>query len=116
MPNSRNGLSRVRVVNGMAGPVLYVGKTRIERLADGKNLTERHIKIVECLLRQSGRVVPYEELARTMKWDRRRDEGFKHCLRQYIHQMKIVFRKAEVQAHFAVADGIGYTLCEPARP
>jgi DNA-binding response OmpR family regulator len=116
MPNSgKNGLSRIRVVNGVGGPMLYVGNTRIETLADGKNLTDRHIKIVECLLSQSGRVVTYEELARTMKWGGTRDDGFKHCLRQYIHQMKSVFRKAEIHAHFTVAEGVGYSLCEPAR-
>jgi DNA-binding response OmpR family regulator len=88
--------------------MVHIGKKRISVP------TGRHINLIECFLNHAGRVVPYEILSAAMKW-RGTEEGFKHCLRQYILQLRMILRNEKVHAHFAVAGGIGYALCEPAR-
>lgn len=100
-------LPRVRVVRGVAGSTLHVGKKRI-------SVAERHIYLIECFLSDPGRVIPYETLGTVMKWGGRTG-GFRHCLRQYVLQLRMILRKEKVHAHFAVAEGIGYALCEPAK-
>ena len=100
-------LSRVRVIRGMAGSGLHVGKKRVT-LPPG-----RHTNLIECFLTHAGRVVPYETLSAAMKWGKA-DKRFRHCLRQYILQLRTNLRKEKVHAHFAVADSVGYALCEPA--
>lgn len=100
-------LSRVRVIRGTAGSRLHVGKKRVSLPAG------RHIDLIECFLSHAGRVVPYETLSATMKWNGA-DERFRPCLRQYILQLKIILYKENVHAHFAVAESVGYALCEPA--
>jgi DNA-binding response OmpR family regulator len=74
----------------------------------------RQINLIECFLNHAGRVVPYETLSAAMQWHGT-TERFRHCLRQYILQLRMIFRKEKVRAHFAVAEGVGYALCEPAR-
>jgi DNA-binding winged helix-turn-helix (wHTH) protein len=101
-------LSKVRVVQKAEGATLYIGTKHISALAT------RHIELIECFLNQSGRIIPYERLAATMKW-RSTGKRFRHCLQQCIRQLKMILRKERVRAHFAVADDIGYALCEVAR-
>jgi DNA-binding winged helix-turn-helix (wHTH) protein len=116
MPNSKKTpLSRLRIVRGLDGRALYVGSRHIEALPDGSNLTERHINLIECLLQHVGTVVTYERLSRVMNWSGTTADEFRHCLRQYIHQLNTVFRKSGLDVHFAVAGGVGYALCEPAK-
>jgi DNA-binding response OmpR family regulator len=108
MPKSlRIPLSRVRIVRGVAGSMLLVGNKRIE-LPAGK-----YLSLIECFLSHAGRIVSYKRLAAAMNW-RGVGDRFRHCLRQYILQLRTVFRRAKVHAHFAVAEGVGYALCEPA--
>jgi len=78
-------LSKIRIVRGMAGTRLYIGNTHIQ------DITERHIDLVQCFLSNVGSIVPYEHLSTIIKW-RGTKEGFRHCLRQYVHQIKMVFR------------------------
>jgi DNA-binding response OmpR family regulator len=100
-------LSTVRVIRGTGGSRLYIGKKRVT-LPPG-----RHTNLIECFLTHAGRVVPYETLSAAMQWGAA-DERFRHCLRQYILQLRTILRKEKVHAHFAVAESVGYALCEPA--
>jgi DNA-binding response OmpR family regulator len=101
-------LSKVRIIRGVAGSMVRVGKKRISLPAG------RHTNLIECFLNHAGQVVPYETLSAAMRW-RGTTEGFRHCLRQYIHQLRTILRKEKVRAHFAVAEGVGYALSEPAK-
>lgn len=109
MPQSRRvPLSSVRLKRGSAGgPMLRIGKRQTSLLS------ARHGALMACFLDDTGRVLPYERLSTAMQW-RGTAQGFRHCLRQYILQLRSILRKENVQAHFAVAGGVGYALCETA--
>jgi DNA-binding response OmpR family regulator len=88
--------------------MLQIGKKRIS-IPFG-----HHIDLIEHFLIDAGRVIPYETLSAAMKW-RGTAEDFRHCLRQYILQLRIILRQEKVDAHFAVVGGVGYALCESAK-
>ena len=106
--SDRIPLSKVHVMRGIAGSMLHIGKKRIS-VPDG-----HHISLIECFLSHAGRVVPYETLSAAMK-RRGTAGGFRHSLRQYILQLRLILHKEKVNAHFAVVVGVGYALCEPAK-
>jgi DNA-binding response OmpR family regulator len=101
-------LSQVRIICWVAGSTVRIRNKRISLPGT------RHINLIDCFLSHAGRVVSYETLSTAMKW-RGPGNRFRHNLRQYILQLKMILHKENVYVHFAVAEGVGYALCKPAK-
>ena len=104
--------------------IVPLAKVRIKR-ADGKLVLfidgkrkqgphQRTLKLLECLLAHRGRIVPYELISWVMDRSTHDDRSL-HVLRQYILALKTLFRKERIAAYIAVAETVGYGLCELAK-
>lgn len=79
-----------------------------------KHASQRAIALIECFLDYRGKIVPYELLFSVLKWRSGRARRLLHRLRQHIRDLKILFRHERIAAYFAVAELVGYGLCEVA--
>jgi DNA-binding winged helix-turn-helix (wHTH) protein len=98
-------LAKVRVKRNKKEYMLFIQGKR-------KQASPRAIVLVECFLSYKGKIVPYELLFSVMKWRSVRGRRFLHRLRQYIRELKMLFRRERIAAYFAVAELVGYGLCE----
>ena len=80
---------------------------------EARGLSQRDLALIELLLDNRGRIVPYERFVSAMNWDNLRDRPeVLHNLRTHVWVIKKFLRKKRIAANIATANFVGYALCE----
>jgi len=106
-PSSMVPLSKVKVKRVEGQLVLFIAGKKQQRPPFHSTLA-----VLERLSTHKGTIVPYALLTLVMESKSPGDPRSLHVLRQYIRELKILFRKERIAAYIAVAETVGYGLCE----
>jgi DNA-binding response OmpR family regulator len=80
---------------------------------EARGLSQRDLALIELLLDNRGRIVPYERFVPAMNLDNARGRHkFLHSLRTHVWLIKKFLRQNQIAANIATADFVGYALCE----